>query len=295
MGMDVMDVMDVMEVMDVMDLELMFCKGCGNRNMIWRREECQKSNMCSIRNVVKQVLHIGKVSRLSLRSAFLYCTHQCPIFTTVLLVAKKFKDFINTSAYLDTKPNEDIIDILGFLCFEMVRSLCVAALQVRNQSLGLSKRSKTPADVVPAGENPKDQEGHTEGDAMELSTPKQLDENEEEKPEIEEDGEPYEDQEDEEEANPNEVEIEPEAETETLAFAFPSTPKKKHGRKSGRKALYVNGKLETPVGLPHDEYSLLPSHVMLAYTRMQRNQAERRSGGLRNWGGGKIKIKVGLI
>ena len=31
------------------------------------------------------------------------------------------------------RPNDDIIDILGFLAFEMVRSLCVTALEVREQ------------------------------------------------------------------------------------------------------------------------------------------------------------------
>lgn len=31
------------------------------------------------------------------------------------------------------RPNDDIVDILGFLAFEMVRSLCVTALEVREQ------------------------------------------------------------------------------------------------------------------------------------------------------------------
>lgn len=47
--------------------------------------------------------------------------------------ARRFRDFINFSAYLDVKPNDDIIDILGFLAFEMVRSLCVTALEVRER------------------------------------------------------------------------------------------------------------------------------------------------------------------
>ncbi|GMK54187.1 hypothetical protein CspeluHIS016_0107730 [Cutaneotrichosporon spelunceum] len=47
--------------------------------------------------------------------------------------ARRFRDFINFSAYLDVRPNDDIVDILGFLAFEMVRSLCVTALDVREQ------------------------------------------------------------------------------------------------------------------------------------------------------------------
>ncbi|GFZ44794.1 Protein SPT3 [Saitozyma sp. JCM 24511] len=47
--------------------------------------------------------------------------------------ARRFREFINFSAYLDVRPNDDIIDILGFLSFEMVRSLCVTALEVRER------------------------------------------------------------------------------------------------------------------------------------------------------------------
>lgn len=53
--------------------------------------------------------------------------------------AKRFKDFINASAFLDVKPNEDVMDILGFLAFEMVRTLCMAGLHLRNQAAGITK------------------------------------------------------------------------------------------------------------------------------------------------------------
>lgn len=56
-----------------------------------------------------------------------------------MTTAKRFKDFINASAFLDVKPNEDVMDILGFLAFEMVRTLCVAALHLRNQAAGITK------------------------------------------------------------------------------------------------------------------------------------------------------------
>ncbi|WWC85503.1 uncharacterized protein L201_000367 [Kwoniella dendrophila CBS 6074] len=52
--------------------------------------------------------------------------------------ARRFREFVNFSAYLDVKPNDDIIDILGFLSFEMVRSLCLTALELR-ESLELTK------------------------------------------------------------------------------------------------------------------------------------------------------------
>ncbi|CEH12754.1 related to spt3-general transcriptional adaptor or co-activator [Ceraceosorus bombacis] len=47
--------------------------------------------------------------------------------------AKKFREFINAGAYLDGKPNDDMIDILGFLAFEVVRELCEGALKIKQQ------------------------------------------------------------------------------------------------------------------------------------------------------------------
>lgn len=46
--------------------------------------------------------------------------------------SKKFREFINAGAYLDVKPNDDIVDVLGFLAFEVVRELCVGAIALKN-------------------------------------------------------------------------------------------------------------------------------------------------------------------
>ncbi|KAJ1647607.1 Transcription initiation protein spt3 [Coemansia asiatica] len=44
---------------------------------------------------------------------------------------KRFREWANMSAYLDTKLNDEIIDILGFLTFEMVSKLTETALKVK--------------------------------------------------------------------------------------------------------------------------------------------------------------------
>ncbi|KAK0545113.1 Transcription initiation protein spt3 [Tilletia horrida] len=50
--------------------------------------------------------------------------------------AKKFREFINAPAYLEGgKPNDDIVDILGFLAFEVVRELCEGALKVYREHI----------------------------------------------------------------------------------------------------------------------------------------------------------------
>ncbi|CBQ67504.1 related to SPT3-general transcriptional adaptor or co-activator [Sporisorium reilianum SRZ2] len=60
--------------------------------------------------------------------------------------SKKFREFINATAYLDVKPNDDIIDILGFLAFEVVRELCIGAVAIK-KSLEEQKAARIRADA----------------------------------------------------------------------------------------------------------------------------------------------------
>ncbi|KAG6861966.1 hypothetical protein C0995_009150 [Termitomyces sp. Mi166 len=45
--------------------------------------------------------------------------------------AKRFREFLNLPPHLDLKANDDTVDIVGFLAFEMVRSLTIAGLSVK--------------------------------------------------------------------------------------------------------------------------------------------------------------------
>ncbi|KAF9386472.1 Transcription initiation protein spt3 [Mortierella sp. AD011] len=47
--------------------------------------------------------------------------------------AKRFREWANMSSYIDMRPNDDIIDILGFLTFEMVTTLTETALKVKRE------------------------------------------------------------------------------------------------------------------------------------------------------------------
>ncbi|KAK9466719.1 transcription initiation factor IID, 18kD subunit-domain-containing protein [Lipomyces arxii] len=61
--------------------------------------------------------------------------------------AKRFKDWASISALTDSKPNDDVIDILGFLTFEIVAVLTEEAIKVKEAEDELemrrSKRTKT--------------------------------------------------------------------------------------------------------------------------------------------------------
>lgn len=47
--------------------------------------------------------------------------------------AKRFKEWAGFGIVTDSKPNDDIIDILGFLTFEMVQTLTEEALKVKSE------------------------------------------------------------------------------------------------------------------------------------------------------------------
>lgn len=46
-------------------------------------------------------------------------------------IAKRFRDFLNLPLHLDLRANDDTVDIVGFLAFEMVRSLTLEGLEVK--------------------------------------------------------------------------------------------------------------------------------------------------------------------
>lgn len=52
---------------------------------------------------------------------------ECRAASFTFRKGKKFRDFISSSTYLDVRPNDDIVDVLGFLAFEVVRELTLGA------------------------------------------------------------------------------------------------------------------------------------------------------------------------
>ncbi|KAL8999407.1 MAG: hypothetical protein Q9169_001721 [Polycauliona sp. 2 TL-2023] len=55
--------------------------------------------------------------------------------------AKRFREWAGFNVYTDSKPNDDIVDILGFLTFEIVQTLTEEALQVKAEEEMTKNRS----------------------------------------------------------------------------------------------------------------------------------------------------------
>lgn len=75
--------------------------------------------------------------------------------------AKRFRDFLNLPPHLDLRSSDDTVDIVGFLAFEMVRSLTLSGLNVKRSleenslleepvTLGKRKEPSSSSDQSPS-------------------------------------------------------------------------------------------------------------------------------------------------
>ncbi|KAJ8087097.1 Transcription initiation protein spt3 [Marasmius tenuissimus] len=62
--------------------------------------------------------------------------------------AKRFREFLNLPVHLDLRSNDDTVDIVGFLAFEMVRSLTLAGLEVKKSLEESSMREEYASPIM---------------------------------------------------------------------------------------------------------------------------------------------------
>lgn len=67
---------------------------------------------------------------------------ECRAASFTFRKGKKFRDFLSSTTYLDAKPNDDIIDILGFLGYEVVREITLGAKAVWRHERDLERRNR---------------------------------------------------------------------------------------------------------------------------------------------------------
>lgn len=68
--------------------------------------------------------------------------------------AKKFRDWLNTAQYIDFRLSDDVVEILGFLAWDLVRILTETALRVRRNV----RRSSENCNIARSSGSPVDEE-----------------------------------------------------------------------------------------------------------------------------------------
>lgn len=84
-------------------------------------------------------LRLREADRATLRMTREQYEHysECRAASFTFKKGKKFREFISSSTYLDHKPNDDIVDILGFLAFEVVREITLGAREAWIKEYGM--------------------------------------------------------------------------------------------------------------------------------------------------------------
>lgn len=72
-----------------------------------------------------------ETTRRMTREEYVYYS-ECRQASFTFRKSKLFREFIHAGHYLDVKPNDDTIDILGFLAFEVVHELCTNAMEIKH-------------------------------------------------------------------------------------------------------------------------------------------------------------------
>ncbi|KAM0792473.1 hypothetical protein ACM66B_005147 [Microbotryomycetes sp. NB124-2] len=102
--------------------------------------------------------------------------------------SKKFRDFLNLGSAIDGALVDDVVDILGFLAYEMVRALCEAGLANRrridlakaNAAVAILRQKKLDKDVGVVPEDDKGRKRPADGDSSDgmkdsaATTPKEV-------------------------------------------------------------------------------------------------------------------------
>ncbi|KAJ2262676.1 Transcription initiation protein spt3 [Coemansia sp. RSA 376] len=91
---------------------------------------------------LKRLRDADEVTRRMTRDEYVHYS-ECRQASFTFRKNKRFRDWANMSAYLDTKLNDEIIDILGFLTFEMVSKL-TDEQQAKSQPASVSLFSGPP-------------------------------------------------------------------------------------------------------------------------------------------------------
>lgn len=101
-----------------------------NRAAYQSDEEEDEDDIEAYEASVARLREADEVTRQMTRDEYAHYT-ECRQASFTYRKGKRFRDFLNLPPTLDLKTQDDTIDIVGFLAFEMVRSLTLAGLAVK--------------------------------------------------------------------------------------------------------------------------------------------------------------------
>ncbi|KAJ2773787.1 Transcription initiation protein spt3, partial [Coemansia nantahalensis] len=93
-------------------------------------EDDDEDNLDAQSDALKRLKDADDITKQMTRDEYVHYS-ECRQASFTFRKGKRFREWANMSAYVDTKLNDEIIDILGFLTFEMVSKLTETALKIK--------------------------------------------------------------------------------------------------------------------------------------------------------------------
>ncbi|WWD22864.1 hypothetical protein CI109_107359 [Kwoniella shandongensis] len=260
-----------------------YLRGLPSKKAVEEDEEEDADEMQAYQDSMQRLRDADEITKKMTKDEYVHYS-DCRQASFTYRKARRFRDFINFSAYLDVRPNDDIVDILGFLAFEMVRSLCVTALELRER-IELTRPSNI-TDGGPGGGSgvgtggPQLQRRNTlnRGTSPVKRKSTLVSENNTS-------------------TSPNKRQkllpgVSGTEEVDTPS-AIPTTDDKE--KEKEKKASVKSQPISLFAPPPSARQPLLPCHVLEAFAEIQRVQAANRVGGLRNFKTGLGRARVALV
>ena len=120
---------------------------------------------------IRRLKAADETTRRMTREEYVYYS-ECRQASFTFRKAKRFREFIHANLYLDVKPSDDTIDILGFLAFEVVHELCTRAMRIKRdweqRAKTLRTRRNAKATDTSFSSPPLSSEDHEHQDACTL-------------------------------------------------------------------------------------------------------------------------------
>ena len=92
-------------------------------------EEEDEDELEAYNDSIQRLRDADEVTRAMTREEYVHYS-ECRQASFTYRKGKRFREWANMNAFVDVRPNDDIVDSLGFLTYEMVSKLTSTALQI---------------------------------------------------------------------------------------------------------------------------------------------------------------------
>ncbi|KAI8078802.1 transcription initiation factor IID, 18kD subunit-domain-containing protein [Halteromyces radiatus] len=213
---------------------------------------------------IQRLRHADEVTRAMTREEYVHYS-ECRQASFTYRKSKRFREWANVSAFVEVKPNDDIIDSLGFLTYEMVSKLTSMALQIKRDLMEADGKKEEEAISLGMKRKRKDEEEDDSGDSGEKKKKK----NDEQQQQLNQPD----------DQTPNNNNETTESTTESIVETQDSKEKKDEDENNGLFSLPTTE--QTP---------LLPEHIHEAFRRLQQSPQP-----IKNFRGGLVRTRISLI